>query len=60
MAYGNMGSSRPQSNMARPRPQVPGSVNPRTEVMKSLKGKERKRYSTMANAASLAALERTQ
>jgi len=44
----------------RPRPQIAGTVNPRADVLKDLRQKDRKRYSTMQSAASLAALERVQ
>lgn len=48
------------AGVQRPRPQVPGTVNPRADVLKELrKQKDRRRYSTMRDAASIAALERT-
>ena len=58
IAQAMYGGGAPQET-PRPRPQVPGTVNPRMDVLKDLKKKERRRYSTMRDAASIAALERT-
>lgn len=49
-----------QSRMTRPRPQVPGTVNPRTDVLRDLKRKDRRRYSTMKDAASIAAMDKVE
>lgn len=60
MPYESRYSTGQQSMQTRPRPQVAGTVNPRADVLKDLRQKERRRYSTMQSAASIAALDKVQ
>ena len=58
MADNRYSSGVRPSSLTRPRPQVPGSPSARADVLKDLKKKDRRRYSTMKDAASIAALDR--